>query len=128
MPFSIAAALADGNVTGDTFEKQRFLGADVLGLIGAMKIEINPDFSRQTPALRNCRIEAVLGSGESVVAHCTLAQADIDKGTPDDVLSAKVDALIGRLLPQTARAQLAAAVWRLEKLERIDPLFDLMVI
>ena len=126
MPFSIAAALADGDVTGDTFEKQRFLDADVLGLIGAMKIEVNADFSRQTPALRNCRIEAVLGNGESVVAHCTLAQADIEKGTPDDVLSAKFDALTGRLLPQARRAELAAAVWRLETLERVDPLLDLM--
>ena len=100
----------------------------MLALIGAMKIEVNADFSRQTPALRNCRIEAQLANGETAVAHCTLAQADIDKGTPDDVLSAKVDALIGRLLPQAKSAELAAAVWRLEKLERVDPLLDLMVI
>ena len=99
MPFSIAAALADGEVTSDTFEDHRFLDADVLGLIGAMKIEVNADFSRQTPGLRNCRIEAVLADGESVVAHCTLAQADIEKGTPDDVVNAKFHALTRRFLP-----------------------------
>lgn len=128
MPFSIAAALADGEVTSDTFESHRFLDADVLGLIGAMKIEINADFSRQTPGLRNCRIEARVGDGEPVVAHRTLAQADIDKGTPDEVVNAKFHALTRRLLPERARAELAATVWRLETLERIDPILKCMLI
>jgi 2-methylcitrate dehydratase len=128
MPFSIAAALADGEVTSDTFEDHRFLDADVLGLIGGMKIEVNADFSRQTPALRNCRIEAQLQNGESAFAHCTLAQADIDKGTPDEVVNAKFHALTRRFLPEKTRAALAAAVWRLETLERVDPILDLMAI
>ena len=128
MPFSIAAALADGAVTSDTFEDNRFLDADVLDLIGRMKIEINAEFSRQTPALRNCRIEAVLETGEPVVAHCSLAQADIEKGTPDDVLNAKFRSLTRRFLPEPARAELAAAIWRLETLERLDPILELMVI
>ena len=128
MPFSIAAALADGEVTSDTFENHRFLDADVLGLIGAMKIEVDAEFSRQTPGLRNCRIEAQLGSGETVVAHRSLAQADIEKGTPDDVIKAKFHALTRRFLPEPARAELAAAIWRLEALERLDPIVDLMAI
>jgi hypothetical protein len=32
------------------------------------------------------------------------------------------------LLPQAKRAELAAAVWRLETLERVDPLLELMLI
>ena len=128
MPFSIAAALADGEITSDTFEDHRFLDADVLALITGMKIEVNPDFSRQTPGLRHCRIEAELGSGETVVAHCTLAQADIEKGTPDDVVEAKFHALSRRFLPEPVRAELAAAIWRLETLERLDPIVDLMAI
>ena len=128
MPFSIAAALADGEVTSDTFENHRFLDADVLGLIGAMKIEVDAEFSRQTPGLRNCRIEAQLGSGETIVAHRTLAQADIEKGTPDEVIKAKFHALTRRFLREPARAELSDAIWRLETLVRLDPVVDLMVI
>jgi 2-methylcitrate dehydratase len=128
MPFAIAAALADGEVTSDTFEDQRFLHPAVLALIAGMKIEVNADFSRQTPGLRHCRIEAELANGETVVSHCTLAQADIEKGTPDDVLEKKFHALSRRFLPEPARAELAAAIWRLETLERLDPIVDLMVI
>ncbi len=128
MPFAIAAALADGEVTSDTFEDHRFLDADVLALIAGMKIEINADFSRQTPGLRHCRIEARLESGDTVVAQCSLAQADIEKGTPDDVLNAKFHALTRRFLPAPARTELAAAIWRLETFERLDPIIDLMLI
>jgi 2-methylcitrate dehydratase len=128
MPFSIAAALADGEVTSDTFEDHRFLDADVLALIKGMKIEISSEFSGQTPALRNCRIEATLDGGEKVVAHCTLAQADIEQGTPDDVLNAKFHTLTRRFLPEPAREALAAAIWRVETLERVDPILELMVI
>jgi len=126
MPFSIAAALADGEVTSDTFENHRFLDTDVLGLIARMKVEINADFSRQTPGLRHCRIEARLESDEAMVAQCSLALADIEKGTPDEVLNAKFHALTRRFLPEPARNELAAAIWRLETSERLDPLIDLM--
>ena len=100
----------------------------MLALIAGMKIEVNADFSRQTPGLRHCRIEAELANGETVVAHCTLAQADIEKGTPDDIVEAKFHALSRRFLPEPTRAELAATIWRLETLERLDPVVDLMVI
>lgn len=128
MLFSIAAALADGEVTADTFEDARFLDADILAIIGKMKVEINPDYSSQTPALRNCRIEAVLESGESVVAHCVLSQAEIEKETPDEVIDAKFHDLLRRLLPQGSRAALAAEIGKLDRLERVDSILDLMAI
>lgn len=128
MPFSIAAALADGAVTSDTFEDARFLDADVLDLIGKMTVEINAEFSKATPALRHCRIEATLADGQKVVAHRTLAQADIEKGTPDAELDAKYDALVRRMLPPADRAALAQTIRRLDALDRIDPILERMVI
>ena len=49
MPFSVAAALLDGAVTSESFERSRFLDADVLALIGRMEIEVSDEYSRQTP-------------------------------------------------------------------------------
>jgi 2-methylcitrate dehydratase len=128
MPFSIAVALADGMVSGDTFEDRRFLDADVLALIGMMKIDVDADFSRQTPGLRHCRITASFDGGETAVAHRTLAQADIEKGTPEDVLEAKFHALTRRVLPEPARVALLDEIRRLDRLERLDRLLELMVI
>jgi 2-methylcitrate dehydratase PrpD len=128
MPFSIAAALADGEVTSDTFEDGRFLDRDVLELIGKMRIEIHPEYSKLTPGLRNCRIEAELESGEKVVALHVLSQADIERETPDDVIDAKFRNLTLRLLPRAARKRLAAEIARLDTLERVDSIIELMVI
>jgi 2-methylcitrate dehydratase len=128
MPFSIAAALADGNVTSDTFEDGRFLDQDVLALIGRMTIEINPDYSKQTPGLRNCLIEAVLESGEKLVAHSALSQAQIERETPDDVIDTKFHQLTRRLLPPATRRALAAQIARLDNLERVDEIIELMQI
>ena len=52
----------------------------------------------------------------------------LEKGTPDDVLNAKFHALTRRFLPAPARTELAAAIWRLETFERLDPIIDLMLI
>jgi len=128
MPFSIAAALADGKVDSDTFEDGRFLDADILAIIGKMKVEINADYSKQTPGLRNCRIEATLESGEKVVGHCALSQAEIEKETPDDVIDAKFHNLTRRLLPAATRNQLAAEIAQLDSLAQVDSILELMVI
>ena len=94
----------DGQVTSDSFEDGRFLDADILALIGKMTIAINSDYSVQAPGLRNCRIEAELESGEKLVAHHALSQAEIERETPDDVIAAKFHGLTRRLLPgQRAR-------------------------
>jgi 2-methylcitrate dehydratase len=128
MPFSIAAALRDGGVDAATFERERFLADDVLDLIGRMEIEILPEFSRATPAVRNCRITATLESGETVVAHRTLTQEEIERGTPDDVLEAKFHRLLRPLLPEAARRAIVDAVRELDAAARVDPLIDLLAL
>jgi 2-methylcitrate dehydratase len=125
MPFSIACALADGEVTADSFERARFADADVLRLIEATSIEISADYSKQTPAIRNCRITATLDDGSTVVAHRQLTQAEIEKGTPDDVLEAKFNRLTRQFLSRDARTRLIEQVWALDSLARIDPIIDL---
>lgn len=124
MPFSIACALADGEVTADSFEDGRFKDRDVLSLIGMMSVEINTDFSKATPGIRNCRITATLDDGSSVVAHRQLTTAEIERGTPDDVLEAKFERLVRPFLSPAARRSLIDLCWRLDELPRLDALVD----
>jgi 2-methylcitrate dehydratase len=126
MPFSIAAALVDGAVTGESFERGRFADPDVLELIGAMTIEVADEFSRATPAVRNCRITARLDDGSDVVAHRRLSQAEIERGTPDEVLEAKFHGLLRPLLPERTRRRIVEGVWALDAAPRLRPLIDLL--
>jgi 2-methylcitrate dehydratase len=128
MPFSIAAALADGDVTPESFERGRFKDADVLKLIGMMAIEINAEFSQATPGIRNCRITATLDDGASVVAHRRVTMAEIEQGTPDDVLERKFERLVRGMLPAEARRRLIDACWSLDTLPKAGAIVDLTLL
>jgi 2-methylcitrate dehydratase len=128
MPFSIAAALCDGDVTPVSFEEGRFADADVLHLIGRMKIDIVDEFSKQTPAIRNCRITATLKDGSTVVAHRQLTQAKIEEGMPDREVEAKFERLTRPLLSKEARRRVIDGAWSLDDHSDIRAVVDLTLL
>jgi len=86
MLFSVICALIDGGITPDSFENNRFLDADVLGLIGRTEVEVLDEFTQATPGERNCRIHAKTKTGETVTAHKIVTLAEIEKGMSDTEL------------------------------------------
>ena len=127
MPFSIAAALLDGDVMPATFEDGRFRDADVLALIGQMKIEVTAEFSQQTPAVRNCRIIATTDAGE-VSAHRQVTLAEIERGMPDRDLEAKFERLTRPLLSPDVRRRVIDGAWSLEQMEHVKHAVDLTLL
>ena len=63
-----------------------------------------------------------------MTAHRVLSQAEIEKETPDEVIQAKFHSLTRRLLPPARREALAREIAKLDALDRIDSIVDLMVI
>ena len=126
MPFSVAAALLDGAVAPETFERSRFLDDDVLSLIGRTEIEVSEEYSRQTPGLRNCRIEATAHDGSRVAAHRTLSQAQIERGIDDADLVAKFHRCAQAHMDETRRERCLDLAWRLEEQSGVDGLLSLL--
>ena len=127
MPFSVAAALLDGAVMFDTFEESRFLDADVLSLIGRTEIEVSDDYSRQTPALRNCLIEATTRDGSRVTAHRTLSQAQIERGIDDADLVAKFHRCARTHMDDARRERFLDLAWRLDDEGDAGALVDTLI-
>ena len=127
MPFSVAAALLDGVVTPDTFEESRFLDADVLSLIGRTEIEVSDDYSRQTPGLRNCLIEATSRDGSRVTAHRSLSQAQIELGIDDADLVGKFHRCARSHMDDARRERFLELAWRLEELGDVGALVDTLI-
>lgn len=125
MPVSIAITLIDGTVTPESFAKGRFSDADVLGLIGRMEVEIVDEFSAQTPAIRNCRLEAVGKDGATFTAHHKLTAADIEAGPTDVELVDKFRMLTAPLYSPAAQDRLIDACWDLENCEKIADIVSL---
>ena len=128
MPFSIAAALLDGDVTPATFEDARFRDPDVIALIAKMAVEIDEDFSRQTPKIRNCRITAVAENGSEAVAHRRVTLAEIEAGMPDRDVEAKFERLTRPLLAKDVRRRVIDGVWGLDSAPDVRRIVDLTLL
>lgn len=125
LPFCVAAALLDGEVTLASFESERFLDADVIELMAKIELREDPDFTRQYPEVWNCRITVHRRSGEPVVV-----QLAYPKGHPKNPMTdAEVEEKFMRLAePLLMRHQCQAFfdfAWRLEKSDDVEKLFNL---
>jgi 2-methylcitrate dehydratase len=128
MPFSIAAALLDGDVTPATFEDARFRDPDVIALIGKTTIEIHEDFSKQTPKIRNCRITAIAEDGSQAVAHRRVTLEEIEAGMPDRDVEAKFERLTRPLLAMDTRRRVIDGCWALDAATNVNRIVDLTLL
>ncbi len=56
LPFCVAAALIDGEVSVDTFVTERYLAADIRDLMSKINIHFDPAFDALAPSVRACRL------------------------------------------------------------------------
>jgi 2-methylcitrate dehydratase len=124
LPFSVAVTLLDGEVSAQTFDRKRFLDGDVLDLIGRMTVEVDDDFSAQTPGVKNCRIAVATASGDTQVAHRALTQEEVEAGLPDDIITAKFTDLTADLLLPSQLSRLLVRLWHVEEVDDVATLVD----
>ena len=125
MPVSIALALIDGDITGESFDRERFRDDDVLALIGRTEVVVSDEFSSQTPGVRNCRLEATDKAGEAHVAHLTWTAEDIARGPGDDEIEEKFHRYAGVLLGAPKRTRLLERLWHLDSMDDVADVLPL---
>ena len=125
MPVSIALALIDGDITGASFDRERFLDDDVLALIGRTEVVVSDEFSSRTPGVRDCRLEAVDKAGETHVAHLAWTAEDIARGPGDDEIEDKFHRYAGVLLAAPERTRLLERLWHLDSVDDVADVLPL---
>lgn len=126
MAFLVCTALLDGEVTIGTFDRRRFLDADVRGLMARCDVNADEAYSSQAPAVRNCRIEGMLENGESVAVHRVRAsRPDLDPESSQAPIDRKFMSLTASHLGASGARALADALWELERLPGIAALVSL---
>jgi 2-methylcitrate dehydratase len=128
MLFAVVCALIDGDVTPDSFENNRFRDDDLLGLIRRTEVEVLDEFTRATPAERNCRIVATTRAGKTVTAHRIVTLAEIEKGMSDAELEKKFRRCVARVFEPNRASAVLAAAQALDQAETVDHLIDLLAI
>lgn len=68
IPFVVAAALADGAVTLDTFTQAALTREEILQTMARVSVSPHQDFTRRFPEMRGARVTVTLRSGEQATA------------------------------------------------------------
>ncbi|HAT34588.1 MAG TPA: hypothetical protein DCS82_02645 [Rhodospirillaceae bacterium] len=125
LPFCVAVALIDGDITPETFEKNRFLDPDVTSLMSKMTIELNPEFTAAAPEDKNCRMTATLSfNREEMVERCH-TRAHSERTVPKRLVEDKFRKMSAGILSEASQDRLIDTVWHLDEMDRIDQMVTL---
>ena len=125
MLIAVALGLIDGTITPESFESDRFLDRDVLELISKTEVEISPEFSAMSPAIRTCQLIAKNSESKSFNSKLSLTAKDIELGPSDEEIQSKFYSLTERVMNNERAKLLFEASMNLENMKKISTLVDL---
>ncbi|MGD8868286.1 MAG: MmgE/PrpD family protein [Gemmatimonadales bacterium] len=125
LPYVIAAAIVDRQVTPAQFEMGKIMDPKIRGQLNKVEVVADPDIEAVFPELQR-----VIVSIRTTDEREFKEQLDYPKGDPrnpltDGEIEEKFDALAAPVLSAGGRARLKDAVWGLEKLDSVGDLMDL---
>src|SRR5262245_12159956 len=128
MPYLVAAAFQDGEVTPATFAPSRIQDPALRPLIKKLTVVEEPEFSRRYPAESCTRIEVKTNDGRRVAAETSHPKGHYRNPLTDGEVDEKFRALaLGALGPEGCDRVLAEA-WDLENAATLNRLFETLVI
>ena len=126
LPYVIAAALAERQVTPAQFTMEKIMDPTIRAQLKKVEVIADPEIEKVFPALQRVivNIKTIDGSEYS-------KQLDYPKGDPrnpltDSEIEEKFAALAEGVLSARAQKKLKGAIWNLEKIESVSKLMALM--
>ncbi|MGO1184078.1 MAG: MmgE/PrpD family protein [Micrococcaceae bacterium] len=120
LPWMVAAALLDGEVTPDQYTPERIVAEDVQTLMGRIAIEENPDFSAQFPDHMPADLTVRLQDGTEFHSVKESYQGFHDDPLTWEDARVKYDRLAAPFAAQELRDDIAAVVHNIENYQVSD--------
>jgi 2-methylcitrate dehydratase len=125
LPYVIAAALADRQVTPKQFEQEKIMEPRIREQLNKVVVVADPEIEAAFPELQTAIVTITTTGGDEFTK-----QLDYPKGDPRNPLTnaeieTKFDALSSPSFSEEARQRIKDAVWDLESVESITGLMDL---
>jgi 2-methylcitrate dehydratase len=126
LPYVIAAALAERQVTPVQFEMKKIMDPTIRAQLKKVEVVADPEIEKVFPALQRVIVNLTTVDGRTFTK-----QLDYPKGDPRNPLSdaeveEKFAALAEGVLSDGAQKKLKNAIWNLEKLGSVSKLMGLM--
>lgn len=123
MPFLLAAALVDGDITVDTFTPERVSDPALRPLMRRIEVVENQEYTSRYPADITTKISIQLSDGRLREGVVSTVRGTIKDPLSDDEVDAKFCSSVTRALRDPAPALAAKdEFWRLESVTEVAPL------
>jgi 2-methylcitrate dehydratase len=126
LPYVIAAALVDRQVTPAQFEMAKIMNATIRGQLKKVEVVADPEIEKVFPALQRVIVNITLKDGQRFSKQLDFPKGDPRNPLTDAEIEEKFRALAEGVLSKKAQDKLIAAIWDLENAGSVAKLMRLM--
>ncbi len=125
LPYVIAAAIADRQVTPRQFEPDKIMDPTIREQLRKIEVVADPEIEKVFPKLQRVIVKVKTTDGREFEKQLDFPKGDPRNPLTDREIEEKFDALAAPVLSEERRRKVKDAVWKLEKLSSITELMDL---
>ena len=126
LPYVIAAAIVDRQVTPAQFTSERIMDPLVRAQLKKVEVVADPEIEKVFPALQRAIVQITTSNGQSFTKQLGYPKGDPRNPLTDTEIEEKFAALADGVLTRNAQKQLKDAIWNLEKMNSVSDLMALM--
>jgi 2-methylcitrate dehydratase len=126
LPYVIAAALVDRQVTPAQFEMAKIMDPTIRAQLKKVEVVADPEIEKVFPALQRVVVTITKSDGQTVTEQLDYPKGDPRNPLTDQEIEEKFAALAEGVLSSQAQEKLKNAIWNLEKLGSVSKLMALM--
>lgn len=127
LPFLVAAAILDGNVSLATFS-ERMLDNDLIEFVQKVSVEVDPDIDRMYPSAIPNRVEVKLQSGNLITSEMIYPKGHPKNPMTDLEVEQKFRDLGAWALTDKKADEILERIWELEKMKDVKELMRLFIL
>ncbi len=127
LPYVIAAAIADRQVTPVQFEPEKILDQRIRAQLNKVEVVADPEIEAVFPKLQRVVVRIETTDGRQLTKSLDYPKGDPRNPLADTEVEEKFDALASPVLSDVGRKRLKQAVWGLESVKSITELMSLCV-
>jgi 2-methylcitrate dehydratase len=128
LPYVIAAAVADRQVTPAQFEVDKIMDPTIRAQLNKVVVVADPEIEAVFPELQRVIVTVTTSDGRELTTQLDYPKGDPRNPLTDAEVEEKFDALAAPVLSEGARARLKEAVWGLENQGSISELMALSTV
>jgi 2-methylcitrate dehydratase len=126
LPYVIAAALVDRQVTPAQFTMEKIMDPAIRAQLKKIEVVADPEIEKVFPALQRVIVNVTTKDGQTFTRQLDYPKGDPRNPLTDREIEEKFAALAEGVLSKKAQEKLKDAIWNLEKVGSVSKLMGMM--